>query len=302
MDIRINDTAIIGRAGDVIPDIIQILPQLRDSGSKKLNFPNNCPFCSTKIHIGDKIIKCPNQNCFNRQCQQFIHFTSRSCFNITGLGSAIITKLLHHHLIKDVADVFLLKKDDIIKLEGFQEKSAYNLISSIQSKKTIPFSRFIFALGIENVGEKTAQDLSQKFKNLSQLKKSSIQELEEIDNIGEKTAQSIYNWFNNSENEKLLHKFIQVGIKIIYPKRKTKNQPLKNKKIALTGVLKSMTREAAKEKIYSLGGEIISTISTKTDYLIIGENPGSKYKKAQQLNTIKILTEQQFLQLIKNEM
>ena len=304
LDIRINDTVIIGRAGDVIPDIIQVLPKLRDSDSKKFIFPKHCPFCSAKIDTSsDKIIKCSNQNCFNRQRQQIIHFASKPAFNIEYLGPAIVSKLLDNYLIKDSADIFFLKKNDLLKLEGFQNKSASNLVSSIKSKKTIAFSRFIFALGIDGVGEKTAQDLSQKFQNLFHLKKCSLENLREIDNIGEKVAQSIYNWFKDSQNKRFLDKlFLQAKIKIIYPDKKTQLQFLKNKKIVLTGILKSMTRNTAKEKIHFLGGQVMSTISSKIDYLVVGENPGSKYKKIGQsklFNSVKIINEQQFLNLIK---
>jgi len=299
LGVKIGDTVIVGRAGDVIPDVIQVLPELRTGEEKTFKMPEKCPACNTKLvkEEGEVAWRCPNPKCPAREREYFYHFVSKGAFDIVGLGPKIIDRLLDIGLISDPADLFLLKEKDLSSLERFAEKSAKNLISAIQSKKEITLSRFIYALGIRNIGEETAQILSRHFGYFEKLKNASLEEFQEIKDIGPVVAKSIFDFFQEKRNLKLIKKLKQVDVKIISEK-KPKFQPLEGKTFVLTGTLESMTRDEAKEKIRELGGDISESVSKKTDYVIIGKKPGSKYKEAKEVGT-KIIKEKEFLKLIK---
>jgi len=301
-DIRIGDTVIIARVGDVIPAVIQVLPELRSGKEKPFYFPIKCPICEKKLikSGGDVIWRCSNPKCFAKQKRYFNHFVSRSAFNIKGLGPKILAQFIDVGLVSDPADLFELKQEDLLPLERFGEKSVQNLIEVIQSKKEVSFSKFIYALGIRQVGIETAQDLAGHFKTLENLKNAKIEELEKIKDIGRQTAESIFNWFRQKSNIEFLEKLRKIGIKI---KNKEGSisfimQKLKGKTFVLTGALDSLTREEAKEKIRNLGGEVFESISKKTNYLVAGENFGSKLQKAKELG-VKIINEQEFSKIIE---
>ena len=298
LGIKIGDTVIVGRAGDVIPDIIKVLPELRSGKEKEFKMPKKCPVCNGKIFKkeGEAVYRCINPNCFAILKERFYHFVSKGAFDIEGLGPKIIDRLLEEGLVSDPADIFNLKEGDILNLERFGEKSAKKLINSINSKKEIPFSKFIYSLGIRQVGEETAKDLSDYFNSIKELKNASCNDLEKIKDIGPVTAENIYNWFHNKKNIEFLEKLEKAGIKIINEKKE--GGKLKGKTFVFTGELNSMTREEAKEKVRKLNGEVSESISRKTDYLVVGENPGSKLEKAQKRG-IKIINEKEFLDLIK---
>ena len=213
------------------------------------------------------------------------------------MGPKIIDALIDNGLVKDSADIFSLKKEDIEPLERFAEKSASNLTEAINKKKKIELERFIFALGIHHVGEETALDLAKKFGSLEKIAEEPLENLQKIRDIGGVVSESIYNWFRDKKNQELLTKFKKAGLKIIYRKPDVKSQKLTGKTFVLTGTLESMTRDEAKEKIRQLGGDISESVSAKTDYVIAGSEPGSKLKKAQELG-LKIITEKEFLRLI----
>jgi DNA ligase (NAD+) len=299
LGVKIGDTVIVGRAGDVIPDVIQVLPELRTGKEKEFHFPKSCPVCGTKLvkPVGEAIWRCPNPKCPAKQRRYFYFFVN--AFDIVGLGPKIIDRLLDEALISDPADLFLLKEGDILPLERFAEKSAKNLISAIQSKKKIILPRFIYALGIRNVGEETAQDLAEYFGSIEKLEKASLEELQKIMDVGLVVARSIYEFFQEKRNLKFIEKLKKAGVKIQYPISKIQYLKLKGKTFVLTGGLETMTREEAKEKIRLLGGEISETVSKKTDYVIVGKEPGSKFDQANQLG-IKMLNEQEFLKLLKS--
>jgi len=311
LGVKIGDTVIIGRAGDVIPDVIQVLPELRTGKEKEFRFPKSCPVCGTKLikPAREVVWRCPNPKCQARRREYFYHFISGGAFDIIGLGPKIVDRLLDTGLISDPADLFTLKMGDLISLEslprrkpkaflrGFAEKSAQNLISAIQSKKKITLSKFIYALGIRNVGEETAQDLAENSCSFEKLKNASLEELQKIMDIGPVVAKSIYDFFQEKRNLKFIEKLKKVGVEI-FEEKKPKRQPLKEKIFVLTGSLETMTREEAKEKIRILGGEISESVSKKTDFVIIGKEPGSKLEKAKKLG-IKIINEREFLDLIR---
>jgi len=296
LGVKIGDTVIIGRAGDVIPEIVKVIKELRSGREKDFVFPKYCPICGTRLERdkGEVIWKCPNPNCRERQKKNFYHFVSKSAFDINGLGPRIIDLLLEHNLISTPADIFRIQESDLMSLNGFGRKSAENIVKAIKEKRKIAFPKFIYSLGIPGVGEKASLLLSQRFLTLEQLKKASIQELEAINDIGPETAMSIYSFFRKPENIKLLKDLFSVGLRISKQGQKNK---LSGKSFAFTGSLKRLTRSQAKEKVILLGGEVLSSVSKNLDFLVVGENPGSKLQKAKQLK-VKIIKEEEFLKMI----
>lgn len=300
LGLKIGDTVIVGRAGDVIPDIVRVLPELRTGQEKEFKMPRHCPACG-KILVkpeNEVLWRCSNLQCFAQLREYFYHFASRLAFNIEGLGPKIIDKLIDEGLVQDPADLFKLKEGDILPLERFAEKSARNLILAIQARKKITLPRLIYALGIRNVGEETSQDLAEHFGSLEKLKKSGKEELQEISEVGPKVSESIRQWFQNRKNLNFLEKLLEAGVAIESQPVKIKSRKLGGLTFVLTGSLETLTRSQAKEKIRSLGGEVSESVSRKTDFLVAGSDPGSKYEKARKLG-VKILTEKDLLNLFK---
>ena len=299
LGLKIGDTVIVARAGDVIPDIIKVLPELRTGKEKNFSMPKICPSCKNKLEKSqtEALLRCPNQKCFARKRRNFYHFVSRSAFNIEGLGPKIINRLLDEGLVQDPSDIFLLTEGDINHLERFGEKSAENLIDSIKEKKVIILPRFIYSLGINNVGEETAIDLANNFSSIKNLRNVKLQDLELILNIGPVVAKSIYEWFNDKDNEVFLEKLLKSGIRIKNIGRKNKGK-LSGKTFIFTGVLNSIERNLAKEKVRNLGGKTTESVSNKVDFVVAGENPGSKLDKAQKIG-VKVINEKEFSKLIQ---
>jgi DNA ligase (NAD+) len=298
LDVRIGDTVIVQRAGDVIPEVLQAIPSLRTGKEKKFKVPQKCPVCGSKLirKPGEVDYYCSNKNCFALRRRFLYHFVSKKAFDIVKLGPKIIDRFIEEGLISNAPDIFKLKKEDIASLFRFGEKSAQNLIDSIEKAKKIPLARFIYALGIRHVGEQTAIDLANYFGSIEKLKKASFQEINSIPDIGDVVAKSIYDFFRNKENLKLIDELMKVGVKIISPKKV--EAKLKGLTFVFTGALKTMTRDEAKEKVRLLGGNVSSSVSKKTDYVVCGESPGSKYEKAKKLG-VKIISEEEFLKMIK---
>ena len=298
LGVKIGDTVIVARAGDVIPDIARVLPELRSGEEKEFYFPKTCPICGTKLikPKEEAVWRCPNTNCPARKRENLYYFTSKKAFDIEGLGPKIIDKLVDENLISQAVDIFTLREGDLLSLPGFAEKSAKNLIAAIQESKKISLSKFIFALGIRHIGEETAIDLANSFGSIDKLRKATREELEIIPDVGPKIAESIYNWFNSKQNQKIIEDLLRVGIEILPPEKI--NRKLAGKTFVLTGTLKTMTRNQAKEKIRSLGGNVSESLSGTTDFLVTGENPGSKLKRAEKLG-VKIIREGEFIGLLK---
>jgi DNA ligase (NAD+) len=300
LGVKIGDTVIVGRAGDVIPDIKETLKHLRTGREKEIKVPLKCPVCGSKIvKIGEEVAyRCSNKKCGAIQRERIYHFVSKKTFDIVGVGPKIIDRFLDEGLIRDAADLFFLKEEDIKHLERFAEKSASNIINSIQSRKNVKLERFLFGLGIPQVGEQTAFDLVKYLGSLGKIKNSSIEELEEIRNIGPKVAESIFNWFRNKRNLEFLNKLKTAGIKLIKEKERKLNPKVKGKTFLFTGGLETLTRERAQEIVREQGGEVSSSVSKNLDFLVAGSEPGSKYEKAKKLG-VKIINEKEFLRLIK---
>jgi len=310
LGVRIGDTVIIERAGDVIPDVAKVLPELRVGREKEFHFPKTCPSCLSSLSkpLGEVVWRCQNPNCPARKRENLYHFVSKKAFDIEGLGPKIIDKLLDEKLIFQAVDIFTLCQGDLIPLERFAEKSAKNLIEAIQKSKKISLPKFIFALGIRHVGEETAMEMSNYFGSIYKLKMVSKEELEKIPDVGPKVAESIYNWFQSKKNQKFIEELFAAGIRIESQKltpyqTKGFGAGLKGKIFVLTGALKTMSHDKAKERIRQLGGNVSESVSKMTDYLVVGESPGSKLAKARKLvggggGGVKIIDEKEFLEML----
>jgi DNA ligase (NAD+) len=296
LDLKIGDTVVVSRAGDVIPDIIRVLKEMRNGAEREFLMPELCPACGKKI-IKEKIFyRCSNPNCFAQKKEFFYHFISRFAFNIDGLGPKIIDQLIENNLISDPSDLFELKEGDLLPLERFAEKSAKNIIDAIQAKKEITFPKFIYALGIRNVGEETAIDLADNFSNIKELSNASKQNLEIIRDIGPIVAKSIYGWFDDKKNKEFLEKLLRV-VTIRNLKSRVRNLKFSGKVFVLTGAI-GIDRNEAKDMIRQAGGSVSESVSKKTNYVVAGENPGTKIDKARELG-VKVLNEKEFLRLIR---
>lgn len=298
-DIRIGDSVIVQKAGDVIPEIVEPLVKLRNGLEKKFVMPTYCPDCGTKLvkaKATEAIWRCPNEACPSRSWKQIQHFTSKAALDIEGLGEKNVIALLQAGLIKDPADIYEVNKEDLLKLERFAEISAAKLIKAIHDNKNPTLPRFIFGLGIRQVGAQTAIDLADHFHSLAKLAEATIDELSEIDGVGEVVAESIVEWFARPTNQKLLGKFKKLGVEpeVVH---QTKGS-LSGCSFVITGSLDSMSREEAAERIRALGGTFQPAVGKETDYLVVGANVGeSKLVKARKLGT-KQITEQQLLNML----
>lgn len=297
LGLKIGDTVVVGRAGDVIPDIMKVLPELRAGEEKNFHMPKFCPICGGPVTKKDSeaVWRCVNPDCFAIQERNLGHFVSRAAFNIDGLGPKIVEHLIDEGLIRDAADIFQLKEGDLVPLERFAEKSAKNLVEAIRSKKTVTLPRFIYALGIRNTGEQTARALADKFLNFKEISEASLEDLQAVPDIGPVVAESIHKWFAAVKNRELVEKLFDAGVEI-EPYEKTGGR-FEGMTFVVTGTLEAMSRQEAKDRIRELGGVAVESVSKNTDYVVVGANPGSKSDKAHKLG-VKILDEKGFLKLL----
>jgi DNA ligase (NAD+) len=299
LDVRIGDTVVIQRAGDVIPDVVEVLPKLRTGKEKKFVMPKNCPVCKKPAERRaagkDESVDwyCVNPDCPTKNLRAMEHFVS--AFEIYTVGPRILERFKDEGLISDTVDLFYLKSEDIQSLERFGEKSAENIVNSIQGAKKITLPKFIYALGITHVGEETAFDLAQRFGSVLKLMNASEEAINAIQNIGGVVAKSVSEWFANKRNREFVERLLKSGIKI--ETIKIKKTPLSGKSVVVTGTLDSMSRDEAKEAVREAGGDWSSSVSKNTDYVVVGANPGSKADKAQQLR-VKILDEAAFKKML----
>ena len=298
-DLKIGDIVSIHKAGDVIPEIVERKIERRTGEEKDFVMITNCPMCDTKLikKEGQVDYYCPNSKCPARHIEGLIHFASRDAMNIDGLGERIIEDFYNFGFIKNITDIYLLKKHekDLTRLEGYGDKSISNLLESINDSKSNSLEKLIFALGIPHVGAKTAKILASNFQNIDNLINAKEEELTNIEDIGNTIAKSIIDYFNNDDNKKIIEKLKELGINMNYLGKKIEiNDLFYKKSFVLTGTLKTLSREEAKEKIESLGGKTQESVSKKTSVVIVGEKPGSKYEKAKSLG-IEIWSEEEFL-------
>jgi len=307
-DIRVGDTVLIEKAGEIIPAVIEVVKELRKKNSAPFAFPAACPECGTPLTRpeGEAVYRCPNFECPAQIVERLIHFASRDCMDIEGMGEKLCIQLYKNGLIKTPADIYKLKREDLDCLESFKEKKTQNLLNAIEESKSRELWRLIFALGIREVGERSAKDFAARFENLDALAKTKPEDLLGIDGVGERLCQNVLDFFESAHTVKLIEELRAAGLDFakVSKARVAAANPLYGKSCALTGTLASLKRDAAKNILETFGARIASDVSGNTDYLIAGEKGGSKLKKAEALG-VKILSEEDFLKLVdeylKNE-
>jgi DNA ligase (NAD+) len=299
-DVRVGDTVLVQKAGEVIPEVVKVIKEKRTGDEKIFNMPKKCPVCGSEIvRLHNEVAyRCTNFSCRAQQFERILHFASRGAMDIDGLGPSVISKLLNNKLIKDVADLYYLKFDDIYQLELFKKKSTINLLNAIDTSKKRPLDRLIYALGIRFIGSHMANVLAKNYNSIDELSKASEDELLSIYEVGPHIAQSIVSFFKQSSNRKIIEKLKKAGVVTRKEVIEELPQLLEGKSFVITGKLISYTRDGIKELIKKLGGRVSSSVSRKTDFVIVGENPGSKFEKAKKLN-LKITNEEEFKKLIK---
>ncbi|MFA5069882.1 MAG: NAD-dependent DNA ligase LigA [Patescibacteria group bacterium] len=299
LGLKIGDTVIVQKAGDVIPDVLKVMTHLRTGRERDFKMPKKCPVCGSPVakKVGEVAYYCTNKKCYAQNQERLYHLVSKPAFNIDGLGPKILDQLVEIGLVKNAADIFALKKEDLMPLERFAEKSAANIAAAIDQSRKISFSRFIYSLGIRHVGEENAHLLARRFGNLKNLQKASLAEINEIHAIGEVVAGSVYAFFHNQTEIDLINQMIKNGVAVLAETEK-RSLPLKNEIFVLTGTLKTMTRDEAKERIRDFGGSVSSVVSRNTDWLVAGAEVGSKHDKAKKLG-VKIISEEEFLKMIR---
>jgi DNA ligase (NAD+) len=297
LGLKIGDTVILEKAGDVIPKIIKVLPELRTGKEKKFRMPDKCPICGSPVQRrqGEVATVCSNKSCFAQEFQRLLHFAGRNALDIRGFGDAIAEQLIQTGLAREAGDLYELTPDDFLTLEGFADVSSKKLYAEIQAHRSAPLDRFLNALGIRHVGEETARDLAKHFGSIKKLRAAGKDELAAVEGVGGIVADSIVEFLSDPREAKRLDHLLK-HVKVENQKSKTKG-PFADTTWVLTGTLQALSREAAKEKIRALGGESSETVSKNTTYVVAGESPGSKFAKAQELG-IEILDEEAFLKKI----
>lgn len=299
-DIRIGDYVIVRRAGDVIPEVVKSLSSRRTGQERKFRMPAICPICKGEIvrWEGESARRCLNISC-PAQVERWIkHFASRGAMDIEGLGPKLIEQLLKGEILKDVGDLYFLKKEQLTGLERMADKSAQNLIEAIEASKDKPLFRVIYALGIRHVGEHVAEVLAKEFGTIEALGEAGLEKLESIHEIGPIVARTVYEFFCDDRNRKLLEKLRQGGVRFLPGEKKITPGKLSGRTFVFTGALSSMSRDEARAQVKEWGGKASSSVSENTDYVIAGSNPGSKLRKAEKLG-VKVISEEEFLKFIK---
>ena len=311
-DVRVGDTVVIQKAGDIIPEVVSVILELRPPDSTKISPPQKCPVCNFSVEKieGEVALRCPNSACAAIHQEMLEHFISKSALEIDGLGPKVIAALIEGELVEDVADLFTLARDELLRLPLFQEQRADNLLEALEKAKKVRLAKLIFGLGIRFVGEVSAADIEKEFQNslihntcsmlcvscfMTWAKGKILEEWSEIEGVGEKVAASLVEWFSDAENLKLMEKLEKVGVGLI--SEKSEPQKLGGKTFVVTGTLENFSRVGAKDTIKKFGGKVASTISAKTDFLLAGESGGSKLKKAEELG-VKVIGEEEFEKMV----
>ncbi len=299
-DIRIGDTVIIEKAGDIIPAVVEVVTEKRKGTEIPYKMPENCPVCQSTLtrEEGEAAVRCTNSNCPAQQLRSIIHFVSKSAMDIDGLGASIIEQLLDEKLISDCADLYTLKYEDIVTLERFADKSAQNLINAINASKERGLDRLLFGLGIRMIGSRAAQILADRYRNIDALMKASSEELSQISEIGEKMSVSLAEYFSQEKSKALIERLKEYGVKTDYVSTKTDNT-LEGKTFVLTGTLPTLKRNEAKSMIENHGGKVSGSVSKNTDFVVAGIDAGSKLEKAQTLG-VNIIDEEKLLKILES--
>ena len=299
LDLRVGDTVVVEKGGDVIPKVSAVNAAKRENGSKPFVMPKECPVCGSRIYRpeGEAAYYCENSECPAQVRGRIEHFAHRGAMDIEGLGEAVIELLVNEQLIHTLADIYFLKKNQIVPLERMGERSAQNLIDAIDKSKQQPFHKVVFALGIRYVGAGVAKLLADSFGSIEKLQNAAQEELERVEGIGPRIAESVVRFFKERHTKELVNKLQRAGVTLKSEKKKSSAQPFAGKTFVLTGGLNSMTREEAKEKIEALGGKVTSSVSAKTDFVVVGTDAGSKLDKAVELG-VKTVDEKEFQKML----
>ena len=300
-DLRIGDQVLIERAGDVIPQIVKSLPEVRNGKQKKIVFPDQCPACKSKLfkEEGEAVWRCVNIECPAQVVERIIHFTSKDAMDIRGFGDANVRKFFDLGLLRDIPGIYELDYKKIGELEGFGERSIGNLQSAIDHSKNQPLNRLIYALGIRFVGETTAKTLARSVKHLLDFQNYSLEDLQNLEDIGPKVGSSIYHFFRNKDNIKMIQQLEKLGLKLKNDKKEhATGGNLSGQSFLFTGTLPTLKRSEAESMVEANGGQILGGVSSKLNYLVVGEDAGSKLEKAKKINSIKIISEAEFLKMI----
>ena len=300
-DIRIGDTVLIERAGDVIPKVVKVIKEKRPNWTKPFQIPNACPVCQHETHRseGEVILRCGNISCPRQIKGRIQHFASKLALDIDGLGEKIVDQLVNENLIQSIDDLFNLKQETLEKLDRLGEKSAENLVYAISNSKDTTFARFIYALGIRNVGEHIAKVLEKQYSgNLTEFQNTTIEDLETIDEIGPIVAKTVIQFWSDDSNKIMVQNCLDYGVRFA-DVEVSLHQPFAGQTFVFTGSLQQLTRKEAKDILENLGGKASGSVSEKTDFVIVGSGAGSKLKKASDLG-ISILTEEEFFDKVKN--
>lgn len=295
LGVKLGDTVILTKAGDVIPKITKVLPKLRTGKEKTIKVPVKCPVCDSKLNASSSGVDvvCTNKNCFSMERERILHAVR--AFDMMGMGPKIVERFINEGLLRSAPDIFRLKIEDIAPLEGFGKVSANKIVDEIASKKEIELAHFLVALSIPNVGYETSLTLADQFGSIEKIAKAKKEELIEVQDVGEIVADSIIDFFQSNHAKEMIKDYASVGVTIVKPKKK--GRKFAGKTFVITGTLEQMSRDEAKDRIRDLGGNISGSVSKKTDFVVVGENPGSKHAKAQELG-VKILSEKQFLSML----
>ncbi|MBI5138475.1 MAG: NAD-dependent DNA ligase LigA [Candidatus Vogelbacteria bacterium] len=298
LNLKISDTVILEKAGDVIPRVVRVLKELRSGKEKTFHLPKKCPICSTAVVRDEGLVahKCPNIKCPARDRRTLTYFASKAGLNIDGLGPRIVDLLVDSGLVSEPADFFELEVGDISGLDKMGNKSAENIVQSIKNASHVELAKLIISLGVPNVGEETAHDLANYFKSIEKLRNATEEEFQNIYGIGEIVTKSLLDYFNDKVNAVRLDRILE-HVTVLKPQSVKKSTPLLGKTIVVTGTLDTFSREEAKQKVRELGGKVASSVSKQSDYVVAGANPGSKYDDAKELG-VTILSESEFLKLI----
>ncbi|MBD3211753.1 MAG: NAD-dependent DNA ligase LigA [Candidatus Lokiarchaeota archaeon] len=298
-DIRIGDVALIQKAGEIIPQVVKVIKNKRDGSEERFQMPHTCPVCGSKAkRFGDEVARrCVNAQCPAQVKQRIEHWGERGAMNIKGLGPKLLDRLVDNGVVKNIAEIYKLSEDDLADIERMGHKSAQNLLEEIENSKSMGLSKVLYGLGITYVGDHVARVLTKKYNSIDDLKDANKKELEEVEEIGPKIAESVVSFFEEEKNRDLIEELRSNGVKMVTEKEK-KRQFLKGKKFVFTGALETYTRAEASEKVREVGGRVTSSVSGETDYLVVGEDPGSKLAKAKREGT-QILDEEQFLNMLK---
>ena len=301
LDIRVGDTVVLQKAGDVIPDIVRVVTEMRTGAEKPFVFPKKVPECGGDGRIervpGQAAHRCVNKHSFAQMQRKFHHFVSKKALNIEGLGPQIVNFFLEKGLVRAFDDIFTVTRGDILVLPGFGEKSADNLLAAIEKSKAVSLPRFLVALSIPHVGEETADDVARAFGTLAAIHGASREDLLRVSGIGPIVADSLYEWFGGKENKNLVSRLTRHVRVLPFKEEGRRARRLSGKTFVLTGTLASLSRDEARATIKSLGGDVAGSVSHKTDFVVVGENPGSKFKDAQKLG-IPTLSEKEFLKMV----